>query len=197
MLYPCPAVMVTSADREGRPNIMTAAWAGTVCSDPVMVSVSIRPERYSCGLIRDTHEFVINLTTRSLVWAADYCGVKSGRDTDKFKETGLTPFPCSTVSAPMIKESPVAIECIVADEIDLGSHIMFLGRVTAVSVREELIDEKGRLALEKADPVAYSHGEYYALGDALGKFGFSVRKKKTDRSGRKTDQKKRDTQHNE
>ena len=194
MLYPCPAVMVTSADKEGRPNIMTAAWAGTICSDPVMVSVSIRPERYSYGVIHDTHEFVINLTTRSLVKAADYCGVKSGRDTDKFTDTGLTPFPCSTVSAPMIKESPVAIECVVADEISLGSHVMFLGRVTAVSVREELIDEKGRLALEKADPVAYSQGEYYALGDVLGKFGFSVRKKKTGRSGKKNNQIKRNTQ---
>ena len=194
MLYPCPAVMVTSADMEGRPNIMTAAWAGTICSDPVMVSISIRPERYSYGVIHDTHEFVINLTTRSLVKAADYCGVKSGRDTDKFTDTGLTPFPCSTVSAPMIKESPVAIECVVADEISLGSHVMFLGRVTAVSVREELIDEKGRLALEKADPVAYSHGEYYALGDVLGKFGFSVRKKKTGRSGKKNNQIKRNTQ---
>ncbi len=183
MLYPCPAVMISCADADGRPNIMTAAWAGTVCSDPVMLSVSIRPERYSYGLIHKSREFAVNLTSRKLAKAADYCGVRSGRDVDKFREMGLTPQACSRIRVPMIAESPVVMECAVTQEIALGSHVMFLAKVLAVSVDEELMEESGRLALEKADLVAYSHGEYFALGDALGKFGFSVRKK-PQRSGK-------------
>lgn len=191
MLYPCPAVMISCADADGRPNIMTAAWAGTICSDPVMVSVSIRPERYSYGLIHASHEFVINLTDRKLARAADYCGVRSGRDVDKFREMGLTPAGCSTIGAPMILESPVAMECAVTQEIELGSHVMFLAKVTAVSVDEKLLEESGRLALEKADLVAYSHGEYFTLGDALGRFGFSVRKRPVTKKNSTGSQKKR------
>lgn len=184
MLYPVPAVMVSCADEEGRPNIMTAAWAGTVCSDPVMVSVSIRPSRFSYGIIRRTGEFVINLTDRKLVRAADFCGVRSGRDVDKFACLHLTPLPSRKVRAPGIAESPVCLECRVKKVLPLGTHDMFLAEVAAVSVDERYLDAGGRLDLRKADLAAYSHGEYFALGDRLGRFGFSVRKK---RRGKKAD----------
>lgn len=177
MLYPVPAVMISCMDEDGRANIMTAAWAGTVCSDPVMVSVSIRPSRYSYGIIEKTGEFVINLTNRKLVRAADFCGVRSGRDVDKFQYLHLTPLPSQKVRAPGISESPVCLECRVKEILHLGTHDMFLAEVAAVSVDETFIDADGRLDLQKADLAAYSHGEYFALGDRLGRFGFSVRKK--------------------
>ena len=132
MLYPLPVVMVSLADRDGRPNIITLAWVGTVCTNPPMVSISVRPERYSYPILKETGEFVINLTTKELAFATDYCGVKSGRDVDKFKEMGLTPIPASEVKAPMIKESPVNIECKVRQILPLGSHDMFLADVVAV-----------------------------------------------------------------
>lgn len=177
MLYPLPVVMVSVADREGRNNIITVAWTGTVCSDPPMVSISVRPERHSYGSIKETGEFVINLTTRELVYAADYCGVKSGRDTDKFSEMKLTPLPAEQVKAPLIKESPVNIECKVTEIKPLGSHDLFLARVLAVHADERYMDEKGKFQLEQADPVVYSHGTYFACGEQLGTFGYSVRKK--------------------
>ena len=179
LLNPVPAVLVSCADAEGNANVMTAAWAGTVCSDPVMVSVSIRKERYSHAMIRDTGEFVINLVSRSMVKAADFAGVRSGRDIDKFAQTGdlkLTKQKSSMVSAPSIAQSPVTLECRVRQIIELGSHDMFIGEVVCTGVQEEYIDAEGKLDLKKADLVAYSHGEYFALGDYLGKFGFSVRK---------------------
>ena len=176
MLYPVPAVMVSCADKEGRSNIITVAWAGTVCSSPAMVSISIRPERFSYHMIRETGEFVVNLTTEKLVRAADLCGVKSGRDTDKWKLSGLTPEKASRVAAPLIAESPVNIECRVTDMIPLGSHHMFLGEVLAVQVDASLLDRNGRLDLQKAEPAVYSHGEYYGLGKLAGTFGYSVRK---------------------
>ncbi|MBR3008338.1 MAG: flavin reductase family protein [Stomatobaculum sp.] len=176
MLYPVPAVMVSCADKEGRSNIITVAWAGTVCSSPAMVSISIRPERFSYHMIRETGEFVVNLTTEKLVRAADLCGVKSGRDTDKWKLAGLTPEKASRVAAPLIAESPVNIECRVTDMIPLGSHHMFLGEVLAVQVDASLLDRNGRLDLQKAAPAVYSHGEYYGLGKLAGTFGYSVRK---------------------
>ena len=176
MLYPVPAVMVSCADKEGRSNIITVAWAGTVCSSPAMVSISIRPERFSYHMIRETGEFVVNLTTEKLVRAADLCGVKSGRDTDKWKLAGLTPEKASRVAAPLIAESPVNIECRVTDMIPLGSHHMFLGEVLAVQVDASLLDRNGRLDLQKAEPAVYSHGEYYGLGKLAGTFGYSVRK---------------------
>ena len=178
MLYPLPVVMVSAADKEGRDDIITVAWAGTVCTNPPMVSISIRPERYSYHMIRETGEFVINLTTEELAFATDYCGVKSGRDVDKFKEMGLTPIPASEVKAPMIKEAPVSIECRVKEIRELGSHHMFLAQVAAVHADEKYMDEKNRFDLNRARPIVYSHGEYLGTGKKLGTFGYSVKKAK-------------------
>ena len=178
MLYPLPAVMVSCGRADEKPNIITLAWTGTVCSSPAMVSVSIRPERYSYGIIRDTGEFVINLTTERLLRAADWCGVKSGRDTDKFEQMRLTPGKASKVSCPVISESPVNIECCTEKILELGSHHMFIARVEAVQADERFIDSSGRLDLSAAALTVYSHGEYYGLGKLLGTFGYSVRKKK-------------------
>ena len=166
MLYPLPVVMVSLADRDGRPNIITLAWVGTVCTNPPMVSISVRPERYSYPILKETGEFVINLTTKELAFATDYCGVKSGRDVDKFKEMGLTPIPASEVKAPMIKESPVNIECKVRQILPLGSHDMFLADVVAVHADEKYMDEKHN-----------SHGSYFGCGELLGTFGYSVKKR--------------------
>lgn len=176
MLYPLPVIMVSVADKEGRNNIITIAWAGTICSNPPMVSISVRPERYSYDILKETGEFVINLTTKDLTYATDYCGVKSGRDVDKFKEMGLTALPGKEVKAPLIAESPVNIECKVTQVIPLGSHDMFLAEVVAVHVDEKYIDEKGKFHLDKAEPIAYSHGDYLATGELLGTFGYSVKK---------------------
>lgn len=177
MLYPVPVVMVSCAREGENPNIITVAWAGTICSDPVMLSISVRKERYSHSIISDTKEFVVNLTTQSLCMATDYCGVKSGKDVDKFKEMNLTPVQSNVVKAPRIAESPVNIECRVVDIKELGSHDMFIAEVVSVSVDESLLDDNQRLDLEKADLIAYSHGEYFMLGKKIGKFGFSVAKK--------------------
>ncbi|MDO5475585.1 MAG: flavin reductase [Eubacteriales bacterium] len=179
MLYPVPPVMISCADEEGRSNIMTAAWAGTICSDPVMVSVSIRPERYSHDVIERTGEFVINLTTGDLTRAADFCGVRSGRDVDKFEYLHLTKLPSRCVKAPSIGESPVCLECVVSAIERLGTHDLFIAKVVAVSVDEQYLDEKGRFALEDADLTAYVHGAYFSLGRQIGTFGYSVRKKET------------------
>ena len=192
MLYPLPVVMVSLADRDGRSNIITLAWVGTVCTNPPMVSISVRPERYSYPILKETGEFVINLTTKELAFATDYCGVKSGRDVDKFKEMGLTPIPASEVKAPMIKESPVNIECKVRQILPLGSHDMFLADVVAVHADEKYIDEKGAFDISKCDLIAYSNGNYYSLGKKIGRFGFSVqKKKKTAKKSGKTIDKKR------
>lgn len=177
MLYPIPAVMV-SCGREGEvPNIITIAWAGTICSSPAMVSISVRPERYSYDIIKETGEFVINLVNDKLVYAADYCGVKSGREVDKYKEMKLTPYPSQQIKAPGIQESPVNIECRVTEIKQLGSHDMFLAEVVSVSVDENYMDEKGKFHLNDTGLVTYSHGEYFELGKKLGSFGYSVRKK--------------------
>lgn len=178
MLYPLPAVLVTVADKQGRQNVLTVAWAGTICSTPPMVSISVRPERYSYHMLQETGEFVINLTTKALSFATDYCGVKSGRDTDKFKEMHLTPVPADKVGAPLLKESPVNMECKVKQAIPLGSHDMFLAKIVAVHADEAYLDEAGRFSLAKAEPLVYSHGTYYTLGEELGSFGYSVKKKK-------------------
>lgn len=184
MLYPVPAVLVSVADREGRSNLFTVAWAGTICTNPPMLSISVRPERYSYGMIRETGEFAVNLTTEKLAWAVDYCGVKSGRDTDKWRDTGLTKERASEISAPLIAECPVNIECRVERVEELGSHHMFLARVVAVCVDEAYLDEKDKFHLAKAKPLAYSHGGYYGLTNCLGTFGYSVQKKKTEKRGR-------------
>ena len=176
MLYPLPAVMVSVADKDGKPNIFTVAWTGTVCSNPPMVSISVRPERYSYHCIEETGEFVINLTTKELTKAADFCGVRSGRDVDKFAEMNLTPWPGQKVSVPQIAESPVSLECKVRSVTPLGTHDMFLADIVAVNVDEKYIDETGKLRLEQCGLVAYAHGSYYAIGKKMGYFGYSVKK---------------------
>lgn len=178
MLYPVPAVMVTVADKKGRDNIITVAWTGTICTNPPMVYISVRPERYSYHMIAETGEFVINLTNDRLAYATDYCGVKSGRDIDKFETLQLTRQKASKVTPPLIGESPVNIECRVTQCIELGSHHMFLAEVAAVHASEAYMDEKGKFHLEQAAPMVYSHGAYYGLKDILGTFGYSVRKKR-------------------
>ncbi|WP_418747694.1 flavin reductase family protein [Frisingicoccus sp.] len=177
MVYPLPAVLVSCGDKEGNVNLMTAAWTGTVCSEPPMVYVSVRKERYSHHMIRETGEYVINLTTEKLAEATDFCGVRSGRDMDKFKEMKLTPVKGGLQYAPMVAESPVSIECKVTNVMELGSHDMFIAEVTAVYVDEQYMDAKGTFHLEKAEPLVYSHGQYYGMGKHLGGFGYTVRKK--------------------
>ena len=178
LLNPVPIVMVTSADAEGNPNIITVGWAGTINSEPPMLSISVRKERYSHKLIKDRGQFAVNLATQKTVYATDLCGVKSGRDTDKFKLTGLTPEKASVIDVPIIKESPVALECVVKNVLELGSHDMFIAEIVAVQAEESLLDEKGKLVLEKADLICYSHGKYWSVGKELGFFGYSVAKKK-------------------
>lgn len=186
MLYPVPAVMVSVAEKEGKSNIITVAWAGTVCTNPPMLTISVRPERYSYHMIKETGEFVVNLTTEDLAFATDYCGVKSGRDTDKWRDMKLTREPASKVSVPLIKESPVNLECKVVRVDELGSHHMFLAEVVAVDVDEKYMDERDTFHLSKAKPLAYSHGRYYGLGELLGTFGYSVKKKDTSARTKKT-----------
>ena len=179
VLYPVPAVLVSCGATPEEYNLLTVAWTGTVCTNPPMCSISVRPERHSYGIIRRTGEFVINLTTRRLARATDWCGVRSGRDCDKFREMGLTPVASEVVAAPLVAESPVNIECRVRQVLPLGSHDLFIAEVVGVQVDEELIDPAtGRFCLERADPIVYSHEEYFALGEALGHFGWSVRKRK-------------------
>ncbi|MEY8391816.1 flavin reductase family protein [Lachnospiraceae bacterium] len=177
MLYPLPAVMVTVADKTGKDNIITVAWTGTVCTNPPMLYISVRPERYSYHMLRETGAFVINLTTRELTFATDYCGVRSGREVDKFRALKLTRQKASKVAVPLIGESPVNIECKISQCIELGSHHMFLAEVEAVHVSEFYMDEKGKFHLEEAEPVVYSHGAYFGLNHILGTFGYSIRKK--------------------
>ena len=179
MLYPLPAVMITCGELNQQMNIITISWAGTICTNPPMVSISVRPERYSYDLIKKNGEFVINLTTEKQLKAADYCGVTSGRDHDKFKKTGLTPGSASLVKAPIIEECPVNIECRVKEILPLGSHDLFIADVAAVLVDEAYLDENNRFHLNKTKPICYSHGRYYGLSEELGSFGYSVRKKKT------------------
>ena len=189
MVYPLPAVMVSCRDKEGNDNIITVAWTGTICTNPAMAYISVRPERHSYNMIKETGEFVINLTTRELTYATDYCGVKSGRDVDKFKECKLTKEPAVNVNVPMIKESPVNIECKVERIEELGSHHMFVAKVLAVHADEKYMDEKGKFDLSKADLIVYSHGEYHSMGEKLGTFGYSI-KKKTDKKTRTKNVKK-------
>jgi flavin reductase (DIM6/NTAB) family NADH-FMN oxidoreductase RutF len=177
MIYPLPAVMVSCADKAGKSNIITVAWTGTVCTNPPMAYISVRPERHSYHMIRETGEFVINLTTKDLAFATDYCGVRSGRDVDKFAEMKLTKETASVVAAPMIGECPVNIECKVTEVKELGSHHMFLADILAVNVEKRML-EGDKLCINRAHLCAFAHGEYYKLGERIGKFGFSVKKKK-------------------
>ena len=187
MLYPLPAVMVSCMRQGEKPNIITVAWAGTVCSSPAMVSISIRKERHSHAIIKETGEFVINLVTKDLVRATDFCGVRSGREVDKFRSMNLTPEPSKKVHSPSIGESPVNIECRVKEVLPLGSHDLFLAEVVSVSVDDTYMDSTGKFHLNSTGLAAYSHGEYFELGKKLGRFGFSVKKKKR----KKTSSKKR------
>ena len=174
---PVPAVLVTSGDMKNS-NIMTVAWTGTICSDPAMTYISVRPNRYSYKLIKESGEFVINLTTRDLTFATDWCGVKSGKDIDKFKEMHLTKQKANFVKCPLIAESPVSIECKVVEIKELGSHDMFIAEVLGINASNEYIDEKGAFDISKCDLIAYANGGYYALDKKIGKFGYSVEKKK-------------------
>lgn len=195
LLNPVPCVMISCRDTDGKENIMTAAWAGTICSDPVMVSVSIRKSRYSHDMIVHSGEFVMNLTSRNLVKAADYVGIKSGRNIDKFNLFGdlhLSRMDSQMVKAPSIAESPVCLECMVRDIIELGSHDMFIAEVVCTAVDESIIDEKGRLDLNKADLVAYSHGEYFALGEKLGSFSYSTHKSERLKTRQENNRRKRE-----
>ena len=179
MVYPLPAVMVSTADTKGNDNIITVAWTGTVCTNPAMLYISVRPERYSYHLLRESGEFAVNLTTEKLAKATDWCGVRSGRDFDKWKEMHLTRGKAEKLTyAPIIQESPVNIECKVTEVQELGSHHMFLAKVEAVQVDESYMNETGKFELNDTQLLAYSHGEYYTLGKKLGTFGYSVRKKK-------------------
>lgn len=181
MLYPLPAVMVSVTDRKGNDNIVTVAWTGTICTNPPMVYISVRPERHSYKMIEETGEFVINLTTQALCYATDYCGVKTGKDIDKFEDMHLTKEKAQVVSAPLIAESPLNIECKVREKRELGSHTMFIADVVAVNADDKFINAKGTFDLNSADLLAYSHGTYFGLGKKIGKFGYSVDKKNTKR----------------
>ena len=194
MIYPLPAVLISCGESEQEYNLFTVAWTGTVCTNPPMCYISVRPERHSYEIIKRTGEFVINLTTKRLARATDWCGVRSGRDYDKFAQMGLTASPAAVVAAPVIEESPVAIECRVKQIVPLGSHDMFVADVVNVLVDEEDIDpESGRLDLQRAEPITYCHGEYFSLGEVIGHFGWSVRKKprKTGKSKPSLARKKR------
>lgn len=178
MIYPLPAVLVSCGETQQEYNMLTVAWTGTICSTPAMCYISVRPERHSYQIIKRTGEFVINLTTESLARATDWCGVKSGREEDKFKAMGLTAIPSAVVKAPTVAESPISVECRVKQILPLGSHDMFIAEVVNVSVDAEYIDsESGKFDLQRAKLIAYSHGEYFKLGEAIGHFGWSVRKK--------------------
>ncbi len=189
LLAPVPPVMVSCGDMD-KPNIITIGWTGILNTIPPKTYISIRPSRHSYGLIKERESFVINLTTESLVRACDYCGVKSGKEIDKFAEMKLTAIPSPNLNCPMIEEAPVSIECRLTGIQELGSHDMFLADIVGVSVNSELLSKEGRLQLEKAKLVAYAHGEYFSLGDKLGSFGFSVRKKQIKRKGAKTNGRK-------
>jgi len=176
MVYPLPAALVSCADKAGNTNLITVAWTGTICSDPAMLYISVRPERYSHHMLEETGEFVLNLTTEKIIKAVDMCGVKSGGENDKWKMAGLTPEKAQIVNVPLVKESPVNIECRIFEKKELGSHDMYMAEVVAVNADEKLFDDKGKFKLNESGLIAYSHGEYFTLGKKVGSFGYSVKK---------------------
>ncbi len=176
LLAPLPAVMVSCGTAE-KANILTVAWTGIICTHPALTYISVRPSRYSYNIIKETGEFVINLTTSKMVRETDFCGVKSGKDIDKIKKCGLHTAPSFKVNAPVISESPLSLECKVKKTIPLGSHDMFIAEIIAVNVDGRYIDSKGKINLQQAGLMAYSHGEYFSLGRKLGSFGYSIAKK--------------------
>ena len=175
LVYPRPAVLVSCGTMENA-NVFTVAWTGTICTDPAMTYISVRPERFSYDMIKENMEFVINLTNEELAYATDFAGVRSGKDIDKFEKLNLTKEKATKVKCPMIKESPVSIECKVVEIKELGSHHMFMAEVLAVNVDEKYFDENDRFCMEECNLISYSHGKYYTLGKELGKFGYSVKK---------------------
>jgi flavin reductase (DIM6/NTAB) family NADH-FMN oxidoreductase RutF len=182
VLYPAPPVLVSCGGTMGwKPNLITIAWAGNICSDPPMLSVSIRPERYSHEIIRTTHEFVVNVASAGQARAVDWCGVVSGRDVDKFSGARLTPAEALSVSAPIVQECPLNIECRVRQSLELGSHTMFLAQVVAVQVSKELLDNKMRFRLDRCGLLAFANGQYFELGRRIDRFGFSVRRRGRER----------------
>ncbi|WP_394667639.1 flavin reductase family protein [Halosquirtibacter xylanolyticus] len=186
MIYPLPAALVSCGWSPENYNLITISWTGTVCTNPPMAYISVRPGRHSYDLIKESGEFVINVTTKDIAKETDWCGVKSGRDFDKFKETGLTPLPATVVKAPLVEESPISIECRVKEIISLGSHDMFIADVVNVVADDKYLDpETGTFDLSKSTPLAYSHGHYFALGEAMGRFGHSVQKKKNTKKKKK------------
>lgn len=176
-LFPCPVVLATCVDAKGTPNIITLAWAGTVCSEPPILGLGIRPSRYSHKLIKDAKEFVVNIPTAKIIKETDYCGVTSGKDVDKFSETNLTPEPADKVQAPLIRECPLNMECILKDVIPLGAHDLFLGEIVQVHVNENVLDAKGHIDFKKADPFVYSVGEYWNLNKKIGTYGYTKQQK--------------------
>lgn len=172
-LFPCPVVLVTCVDSKGEPNIITLAWAGTVCSKPPMLGLGIRPHRYSYGLIERSGEFVVNIPTKDILKETDFCGTVSGKNVDKFSQTGLTPEPAEKVEPPLIKECPVNIECLVKKKIPLGVHHLFLGEIVYVHVDQEILDAKGRIDFNRASPFVYNQGEYWSLNKKIGVYGLS------------------------
>lgn len=177
MLYPVPAVMVSCGNMV-KANIITVAWTGTICTNPAMVYISVRKERYSYDIIKNSGEFVINLTTKDLAYQTDICGVKSGKDFNKFKELNLTKMESKYVKCPSIMESPVNIECRLEQIVELGSHDMFIAKVLGVTIDDKYLDETNRFNLNEANLISYSHGQYFTLGEYIGKFGYSVKKNK-------------------
>jgi len=184
LLAPLPPAMVSCGSMEN-PNIITVAWCGILATHPPVTYISVRPTRYSYGLIKESGEFVINLTTEELVKSCDFCGIYTGKKVDKFKKCGLTPEVSEKVSCPAIAESPLSIECKVREIVPLGSHDMFIADIVSVGVDEKLLDENGKLCLDKAHLAAFAHGEYFALGRKLGTFGYSVKKKKKKPANKK------------
>lgn len=177
VLYPVPSVIVSCGTMDGEKNLLTIAWTGIIDSDPAMTYISVRPERHSFDMIQKTGDFVINLVNKNLVDACDYCGIVSGREHDKFKETNLTPIKSTLVQSPSIYESPVNIECKIESTVALGTHSMFLAKVVSVTVDDRYIDETGKFNFESSEPICYSHGAYYSLGECIGRFGCSMKKK--------------------
>lgn len=179
MIYPLPAVLVSCGSNEEEYNIITVAWTGTICTNPPMCYISVRPERHSHAIIKKNMEFVINLTTKDMAFATDWCGVRSGKDHRKFEEARLTPGKCTVVSAPLIEESPLSIECRVKEVLSLGSHDMFIADVVNIRAEQNHLNgETGKLELAESNPLVYVHGNYFDLGEKIGKFGWSVEKKK-------------------
>ncbi len=177
-LAPVPVVLVGCGDgKDFKYNLITVAWAGTLCSNPPMVGIGVRPERYSRGLIESSGVFTVNMPTAQMAEKVDYCGVVSGRDEDKFAKCGFTALPGSKVAAPIVSECPIALECQLKHTLNLGSHLLYVGEIVAVQVESALVDENNHFDVKKADLLAYAHGNYFSLGEELGKFGFSVKKK--------------------